>query len=156
MTDSNHFIIMVYNISNITLILLCMIYMENSSGRDWPRRRGQNWSPGFIGRQSSRSSTSTIPSTSPSSSSSSQEFSTTPEPARATSLPSTYASDTEEYPVALPMILLVVCVIGTLACGIALCAHNMWKAKTKQKQRRNDQQKENHHSSVQDVVDWNL
>ena len=103
--------------------------------------------------QSSRTSTSTIPSTSPSSSSSSQEFSTTPEPARATSLPSTYASDTEEYPVALPMILLVVCVIGTLACGIALCAHNMWKAKTKQKQRRNGQQKETNHSSVQDVVD---
>ena len=103
--------------------------------------------------QSSRTSTSTIPSTSPSSSSSSQEFSPTPDPARATSFPSTYASDTEEYPVALPMLLLVGCVIGTLACGIALCAHNMWKAKTKQKQRRNDQQRENHHSSVQDVVD---
>ena len=105
--------------------------------------------------QSSRTSTSTIPSTSPSSSSSSQEFSPTPDPVRSTSFPSTYTSapSTEEYPVALPMLILVGCIIGTCACGIALAAHNMWKSKTKQKQRRNDQQRENQHSSAQDVVD---
>ena len=152
MTNSNNSISMGFNITNITLVIIFMIYMD-AYGRDWPRQRGQNWSPGSIGRKSSRSSTPTIPSTSPSSSSTSQAFSTTTEPAKANSSPSSYASDTEEYPVALPMILLVVCVIGTLACGIALCAHNMWKAKTKQKQRRNGQQKETNHSSVQDVVD---
>ena len=155
MTDSNHFIIMVYNITNITLIILCMIYMEHSYGRDWPRRRGQNWSPGSIGRKSSRSSTPTIPSTSPSSSSTSQAFSTTTEPAKAKPSPSSYASDTDEYPVAL--ILLVVCVIGTVASGVSLCAHKMWTARGKQKQRKigqnSGQHKETTLSSVQDVVD---
>merc|ERR1711954_478725 len=105
--------------------------------------------------KSSRTSTSTVSSTSPSSSSSSQEFSPKPDPARSTSFPSTYASapSTEEYPVALPMLILVGCIIGTCACGIALAAHNMWRSKTKQKLRRNDQQRENQHSSAQDVVD---
>ena len=155
MTDSTPFYIMVYNISNLTLLLVCIIYMNNSSGRDWPRRRAQHWNPGYIKKQSSSTSTSTVSSTSPSSSSSSQEFSPTPDPVRSTSFPSTYTSapSTEEYPVALPVLILVGCIIGTCVCGIALAAHNMWRSKTKQKPKRNDQQRENQHSSAQDVVD---
>ena len=150
MTNSNNSISMGFNITNITLVIIFMIYMD-AYGRDWPRQRGQNWSPGS--RSRSRSSTPTIPSTSPSISSTSQAVSTTTEPAKPS--PSSYASETDKYPVAL--LLLVVGVIGTVASGVSLCAHKMWTARGKQKQRKigqnSGQHKETTLSSVQDVVD---
>merc|ERR1711954_481828 len=105
------------------------------------------------------SCTSTVSSTSPSSSSSSQECSPAhhlPDPVLPrNSVLHQIQPDLPHFPphMPLPMLILVGCIIGACACGIALAAHNMWKCKTKQKQRRNDQQRENQHSSAQDVVD---
>ena len=155
MTDSAPFYIMVYNISNLTLLLVCIMYMNNSSGRDWPRRRAQPWNPGYIKRRSSSTSTSTVSSTSPSSTSSSKEFSPTPDPVSSTSFPSTHSftPSTEESTVALPVLILAGCIIGTCVCGMAMAANHMWRSRRKTRPNRNEQQRENQHSSAQDTVD---
>ena len=152
MTNSNISISMGFNITNVTLVIIFMIYMD-AYGRDWPRQQGKSWSPGS--RSRSRSSTSTIP-TSPSISSTSQAVSTTTEPARPS--PSSYSSETDKYPVA--MLLLVVGVLGTAATGVSLCAYKIWTARGIKKQRKigqnSGQHKETIIDSVQDVVDWNF
>ena len=145
MTDSAPFYIMVYNISNLTLLLVCIMYMDNCSGQDWPRRRAQPWNPGYIRRRSSSTSTSTVSSTSPSSTSSSKEFSPTPNPVSSSSFPSTYSftPSTEQSQVALPVLMMAGCIVGTCLCGMALAVNHMWRTKTKTRTRRNEQPVEN-------------
>ena len=155
MENSAPFYIMVYHISNLTLLLVCIMYMNNCSGRDWPRRRAQPWNPGYIRRQSSSTSTSTVSSTSPSSTSSSKEFSPTTDPVSSSSFPSTYSftPSTEESQVALPVLIIAGCIMGTCVCGMALAANHMWRSRTNTRPQRNEQQKENQRVSSHETVD---
>merc|ERR1711954_604913 len=79
----------------------------------------------------------------PSSTSSSTVTSPTPAPVSSSSLSSTYSftPSTEQSQVALPVLMIAGCIVGTCLCGIALAVNHMWRTKTKT--RRNEQPVEN-------------
>jgi len=147
MENSAPYYIMVYHVSNLTFLLVCIMYMSNCSGRDWPRRNAQPWNPGYIRRRSSSTSSSTVTSPTPSSTSSSTVTSPTPAPVSSSSLSSTatysFTPSTEQSQVALPVLMIAGCIVGTCLCGIALAVNHMWRTKTKTRPRRNEQPVEN-------------
>merc|ERR1711954_415632 len=88
---------------------------------------------------------STVTSPTPSSTSSSTVTSPTPAPVSSSSLSSTatysFTPSTEQSQVALPMLMIAGCIVGTCLCGLALAVNHMWRTKTKT--RRNEQPVEN-------------
>ena len=131
MENSAPYYIMVYHVSNLTFLLVCIMYMSNCSGRDWPRRNAQPWNPGYIRRRSSSTSSSTV--TSP-----------TPSPVSSSSLSSTatysFEPSTEQSQVALPVLMIAGCIVGTFLCGMALAINHLWRTKTKTRTRRTNEQ----------------
>merc|ERR1711954_83893 len=87
----------------------------------------------------------TVTSPTPSSTSSSTVTSPTPAPVSSSSSSSTYSftPSTEQSQVALPVLIIAGCIVGTCLCGIALAANHMWRTKTKTRPRRKEQPVEN-------------
>ena len=135
---------MVYHVSNLTFLLVCIMYMSNCSGRDWPRRNAQPWNPGYIRRRSSSTRSSTVTSPTPSSTSSSTVTSPTPAPVSSSSLSSTatysFKPSTEQSQVALPVLMIARCIVGTFLCGMALAINHLWRTKTRTRTRRTNEQ----------------
>ena len=129
MENSAGYYIMVYHVVNLTFLLL--MYMSQCSGRDWARRNAQPWNPGYIRRRSSSTSSSTV--TSP-----------TPSPVSSSSLSSTatysFEPSTEQSQVALPVLIIAGCIVGTFLCGMALAINHLWRTKTKTRTRRTNEQ----------------
>ena len=93
------------------------------------------------------------------STSSSKEFSPTTDPVSSSSFPSTYSftPSTEQSQVALPVLMIAGCIVGTCLCGMALAANHMWRSKTKTRPKRNEQPVENQQRvSAHETLDWEL
>ena len=55
--------------------------------------------------------------------------------------------------VALPVLIIAGCIVGTCVCGMALAAKHMWRSKTKTRPKRNEQPRENQQVSAHETVD---
>ena len=141
MENSAGYYIMVYHVVNLTFLLL--MYMSQCSGRDWARRNAQPWNPCYVRRRSSSISSSTV--TSP-----------TPSPVSASSLSSTatysFEPSTEQSQVALPVLMITGCIVGTFLCGMALAINHLWRTRRTNEQPVEEQQRVSSHKTL----DWSL
>ena len=55
--------------------------------------------------------------------------------------------------VALPVLIIADCIVGTCVCGMAMAANHMWRSRTKTRPKRNEQQVENQRVSAHETVD---
>ena len=118
MDNNTGFFIMCYHVSNLIFILL--MYMSQCSGRDWARRNAKPWNPGYVRRNSTSTSSSTV--TNP----------TTP-PVSSASMSSTatysFEPSIEQSQVALPVLIIAGSIVGIFLCGIALAINHLWRTR---------------------------
>ena len=118
MDNNTGFFIMCYHVSNLLFILL--MYMSSCNGRDWARRNSRPWSPGYVRRKttSTSSSTMTNPPTPPISSAT-----------MASTAPYNFEPSIEQPQVALPVLIIACSIVGIFICGLALAISHLWRTR---------------------------
>ena len=141
MENNAGFYIMVYHVANLIFILL--MYMSSCSGRDLARRNSQPWSPGYVRRKSTSTSSSTMtnPPTPPVSSAT-----------MASTAPYSFEPSIEQPQVALPVLIIAGSIVGIFLCGIALAINHLWRTRWTNETPVEEEQRVSSHKTL----DWSL